>query len=285
MLVTSNNTNSAILTNIVGVLSQIKQTGKANVPLLIDTVSVAVDDLLGFDTLDSLEFTNFNTAEFIDLDSGSTDYTVSFYLDHALTNLLFSDTTAANPSHFSYQSGKVFYTPVDTGMNDATGVSTAKSQPVYFVHVTSSAGLDTVIQYRNALNLMFQTVKVSCTKNPTFTTNDSAAIVVPGSEDQDQIGMSSDLAFLTSTFDVYLQLPIYNWANLSEQVRIAQSQQAENLLRNGLYADRYRNGTCTTKDRNLDGTWIGNIRLLPSDALLKAVVKMKTVHFASATTY
>ena len=285
MIVTSQNINTRVLSDIISTLGQMKISEQANRPLLIEQTQGLGNPTLSWETLTTAQWETLTNVQFEQLGLTGVVYSLTFFTDSELTRPLFTDDSGTSPSRFSVQSGKVFYTPDDSVLNNCPTVSNQFAQSVYYVQVTSTAGLSKVVPYRNADNLIFQSVIVSSKPNPKFTTNENMAIVVPVSEKEYTLPMSGSVVQVVASYDVYLALTIFNWATLSEQERISQGQQINNVVRNALYSDRYRNGTCTFRDRDLDGTYVAEIKVQPSEAVLKGVVRVQCCWFVSTSGY
>src|SRR5437879_81958 len=56
-------------------------------------------------------------------------------------------------------------------------------------------------------------------------------------------------------------------------------------LRLGLYADPLRNGLATQYDRQLQGTAVDEVTLLPSDGVMKGQCKVRVAFMATGTSY
>jgi hypothetical protein len=281
MIVTAVNNNTAVLQNIISTLSQIKVSGQANAAIQIDNQTAGTDPALGLVTLSLDELVNLSVTELAGLPvTGSDVYTINIYSDQARSNLIVTDNSTANPNHFVVDlTGRVFYVPSDTGLNDAATISTTASQPLYYLTVTSTAGLYAELAYNNADNLLFQSVIVSTTDKPTFTQNTNQIVIVPKGERQINMEVSGIHGHVIASFDVYVQQICFNWQNLSEQSRIQKQQQAANLIRNVLYLDRYRGATCTMLGAQLNGTLCKEFKPLASDAVLKGVMRVDCAYW------
>lgn len=280
MLLTSTNRNTAILQNIVQTLEQIKISGRTNQPVLIATYNSSALPLDGFIFLDTAEFNDLDDFEFNDLDtSDSVTYTVSFYVDAARTSLIFTDTSSASPDKFQTISGRVFYSPADVGLNDNASVSTTKSQSTYYLTVTSTAGLNVLTTYDNSQNLLFRNAIVTSKPNPKFTIDANQAIIHPIGEVQEMLPVSGLHGHIIASFDLYIQQIVPDWTKLSEQNRIQYQQQAANMIRNALYADRWRGGATTFVSADLRGTAVKMYKPLISDAVLKGVIRVDCAYW------
>lgn len=260
MIISAENKEQAILTNVRLTLEQIKQGGKANQKLVLEHISIVDDEYLP-------------------------NCTVDYYIDSERTQLLFSEDTDANPDSFSTQGTRTLHTPPDEKINFAQGLSNQFAQALYYVTATFSDGEVIEQTYRNIDNLMFQSVIVTTKANAKFITNDNSVMIYPRSESISNYAANDDLTFATFPMDLYINLNVFNWEKLSEENRWIEGQNVTNIIRNALYADRYRDGNCTLLDKDLQGTNVGNITILPSDAVLKGKIEVKTAFYVSPTTY
>lgn len=253
MIVSAINRDTAIRKNIMDTLSQIKQGGKENIPVVIDTTE--------------------------------SDVLVNFYVDREREQLLFSNSSGDFPERFAVKGSKTYFTPSDEQMNFAPTISDTFSQKLYYTKTFINGDNPTLSTYRNVDNLLFQNVIVSTKRNPDFAQNDNTAIIVVSGEKIEEKQTSDDLAVAFPVYEVYVQLNIFDWSNLSEEKRVDAAENVNNIIRDALYADRYRGGHATLFDQNVNGTYVGQIMILPSDAVLKAVLKIQCAFNVSSTTY
>jgi hypothetical protein len=254
VIVSPINRESAILRNIVDTLKQIKVGGKRNNPVVVE------GDVLA----------------------------ISFFVDEARAQLLFADNHDDHPERFITEGRRTLYYPQDEELNFAPKLSSTFAQPLYWVTASRGNGSDTddvKLVYRNVDNLLFQSVIVASKGNPSFATNENTAIVVPAPEKADVTPANDDRVYVTTAYDIYLQLLVFNWQDLSEHQRMDQLFTAQNVIRDALFRDRYRDGNSTFLDRNVNGTWVGSIEPLPSEAMLKAVIRVQCPFLADSTSY
>ncbi|MDF2434498.1 MAG: hypothetical protein JWP44_4129 [Mucilaginibacter sp.] len=251
MLVSAFSRDNLILTNIIQTLQQMKQSGVANKPLVMPHTATSV--------------------------------TVSFYTDQQRSSLLFTDTSVANPSRFTVQGTGTFYVPPDSLLNAASGLSTTLAQATYYVTATFSDAVVQTLAYRNAANLVFQQVIVASKENPSFTGTENTAIIVPGKVDTQVRPTNTEVIYNIPNFNLYVQLNVYDWTNLSEQNRLVQYQVYGNLIRNALYTDAYRNGNATFWTKNINGTNVDSLKPLPSKDLMRGIIKVQCAYQAFGT--
>src|SRR5690242_16648151 len=218
MIVSATSKQSAILTDIKTTLAQVKQGGKPNLKLVLD-----------------------HTAEDSEYTPGCT---VDFYIDADRTHLLFSENSINDADHFTLSAGRTLYTPPDEQLNFSPRVSDQYAQPLYYVTATFSDAVVKNQTYRNVDNLLFQSVIVSTKRNPDFSTNDNTCIIVPTGEtvkavpgsavDDGDFGGRYDLSYALPTFELYLQVNVFDWENLSEENRVGQLTSINNMIRNAL---------------------------------------------------
>lgn len=255
MIVSAINKEQAIVTNIKQTLQQLKQGGKDNLPIVLNHT--------------------FNNK-----------WDISFYVDPERTQLLFSENSTDDPDSFTAQANRTLYTPPDQLINFAAGISEQYAQPLYYYTATFHGG-DPIITgvYRNIDNLVFQSVIVTTKANAKFVTNANTCMIYPRPSEGRPYGGSDDLIFEIMNIDLFMQLLVYNWANLSEEVRWQTAQNTANLIKNALYVDPTRDDNCTVFDKDLQATDIDNIQVLPSDDLLKLSMRVRCCYRASSTTY
>src|ERR1041384_7417131 len=118
MIITAANIDSAILNNIVSVLSSIKDGTKANIPLVVDQHWLDITE--DFIDLDDEQFEEMSISEFEALvtDGSFTKVTVEFFTDSARTVQLFSKNTQDDPEFFTVAPGiRLIFTPTDAIIN------------------------------------------------------------------------------------------------------------------------------------------------------------------------
>jgi hypothetical protein len=254
MIISAINRDQAVLDNIVSTLSQMRQGGTPLKPLVMDYTAASV--------------------------------TVSFYVDAAKTILLFSDDSTSHPTRFNAVAGRIIYTPQDESINFApTPISDRYCLALYYVTATFSDATVKTYTYNNSANLVFQSVVVSSKDNPNFSTNDNSVVVIPKGQKEEGSEASDDYRFILPEYKLILQLVVYDWTNLSEAARLAKANEVNNLIRNALYADRYRGGNSALYDHDLDGTYVSKIELLPSKNTMKAALTVRCAFLATSTTY
>ena len=251
MIVSAFSRDNAILQNIVQTLQQMKQGAVPNNRLALE-----------------------HTAS---------SCTVSFYIDEGRTHLLFTENTTANAGSFSTEGTRTYYTPPDQKLNFAPTISSVFAQPFYYVTAAFSDSVTLSPVYRNIDNLVFQQVVVSSKDKPEFTTSDNTAIVVAKGFKQEIRQNNDTIQYVLPLYDIYVQLNVFNWAGLSELQRVSQGQVVDNLIRNALYADPTRGSNCTFWSKDLYGTNVDSLRLLPSDAMLKAVIRVHCAYQTAGT--
>jgi hypothetical protein len=269
-----------ILSNLIQTLSQIAPSNNLNAPLVIEQTPSG----FSFATLSSEEFAALTSVQFSGLSSPAV-WSVSFYVDPGRTQLLFTEDSNANPTSFSTLGTRTFYVPPATKLNTAAGLSTTDYQPVYYVNVLFNGVTTLTTTYDNSQNLLFQSVIVSNDKSPKFASNANLCVIVPCDDVNDNSRSNDTYSTVTLTFDLYLQLLIYDWTNLSELNRTNVRMNVQNLIRNALYADRYRNGNSCLRDRNVDGTYVGQIKPLASNDVLKASLRVQCAFLVTPQTY
>jgi len=284
-LIQTQNLNTANLQNIISWLEQIKMSGQQNARLPLGPIPQLDGSVFDLEDLTLLQLNEVTVQELETLPFSVLDCTISFYTDAAKTNLAFTDSTAADEAAFTTVGVNRFYTPPDSLINNATSLSTTLCQPEYFVTATFEDGSVFNTTYNNSKNLMFQSVIVASKPNPQFATATNQAIIVPMGEKNERIKSSGDYDYQLCTFDVYAQLNISNWGGLSEVERITQQQQVVNAIRNTLYIDRYRDSNATFYNKDICGTWVGEMKPIKSDALLKCMVQVKTASLVGSTDF
>jgi hypothetical protein len=277
-LITPLNANIGILNNIIDWLSQIKLATVSNQRVEISEFEIIGDDGFDLGDLTLAELNTLTQEQLAQLPLDELDASISFYLDAARTQLIFTANTGANASDFSINQNKLYFTPPDSLINSATALSTTLNQPLYYWTATFNDpyGEQTFGEYKNSLNLMFQSV-ICANKYPiTFSKNENQAVIVPGVEKQDRKKSSDPVTYLISPFDVNLQLIIPRWDNLDEVIRIQTRQQVTNAIRTALYSDRGRGGYATFYDKEIAGTLVGDFTPAKSDAVLLGRIVVKT---------
>jgi hypothetical protein len=284
-LIVNQNHNSVILNDIINWLSQTKVSGQANLRLPLGEVAIIGGD--GFDigdiTLDQTAIVTLDQLSQLQLNE--LDCNISFYTDAAKTILAFTDNTGANPADWAIIGKKLFYTPPDSLINNAPGLSTTLCQPLYYVTATYTDGTVFETTYKNSANLMFQSVTAASKGSPQFAKDQNQAIIVPSGEKSERKMVAGDFNYLLSTVDIYVQQNILNWDGLSELERLTAQQQVVNTIRNSLYIDRTRNGQCCFHDKDIRGTGVGDMKVIKSDALLKCCVQVKTATLVNSNGY
>lgn len=253
MIVSTISRDAAILDNIVSTLGQLKDGTVANKPLTLDHVA--------------------NTC------------TVDFYVDAAKTQLLFSENSTDNAGSFSTDAGRTIYTPPDPRINFAPTISDIYSQPLYYVTAWFSDATTIEATYANSANLVFQKITVASKKNPPFVTNGNELIIVVCGQKEEGSKAADDYRTITVEFEMYLQLTIYDWKNLSEFNREMARMNVNNLIRDALYADRYREHNATLVNNNVDGTYVGQIQAMESKDTLRGMLNVRCAFLTFSTTY
>lgn len=280
MRITANNRDQAILANLIQTLSQIAPSSHMNAPMVIERTANG----FSFATLSSEEFNALTSVQFSGMSSPAV-WSVSFYVDPGRTQLLFTEDSNANPTSFSTLGTRVFYVPPANKLNAANGLSSVDYQPVYYVTILFNGVTNLLTTYDNSQNLLFQSVIVSNEKNPKFVSNANLCVIVPCDDMNDNSRSNDTYSMVTLTFDLYLQLLIYDWTNLSELNRTNIRMNVQNLIRNALYNDRYRNGNSCLRDRNVDGTFVGQIKPIASSDVLKASLRVQCAFLVTPSTY
>jgi hypothetical protein len=116
-------------------------------------------------------------------------------------------------------------------------------------------------------------------------TNENSAIIVPLEQKVLTRNWNSDIDYLVMPYEIYVQLLVYNWANLSEEQRIIQGMTAGNCIRNALYADRYRASNCTCYSSDLNGTFVSQFKMISSPDTLRGVMTIKCVSMITPESY
>jgi hypothetical protein len=289
MLITvTNNREANLLTNIRATLSQIKDATKANLPLVLQHSLIGGGGGIGFSTLDDATYVALTDAQYVALSSvsgGAVGCTISFYVDQAKSILLFTEDSVTNPSSFATNLSRTIYTPPDAKINASTGISTTAAQELYYVTATFGDGIVINTTYRNADNLLFASVIVATKPNPQFSTNDNSCVIVCGEPQLRESKDSDDRGYVIVPYDLYLQLNVFDWSNLSEENRTLVRIKAENLIRLALYQDRYRNHNAALYSPDIQGTGIGRIKPLESKAVLQACIKVQCAYMTESQNY
>lgn len=253
MIISAINRDAAITQDIVATLEQIKQGGKPNKPLVLNHAS------------------------------GDTCM-VDFYVDVEKTIPLFTENSNDNPDSFGVSGGRTIYTPPDEKINFAPAVSKTYSQPTYYVTASWGEYDPTVINltYPNRDNLLFQSVLVTTDKNPSFTANQNTAILIAPTVRVVNTRANDDRAYVILEYELRVQMAQFQ-CGFSDEDRVLDLMAVGNMIRNALYADRYRGGNCTLMDENLNGTFISPATPLPSTDLLKGSMRIQCVFVAAST--
>lgn len=274
MIVNDLSKDALILQNILSTLRQTKPSGQANVPLVIDHVATCGGDGLNTLSLEELETETLEELASIEIDGGA-QCTVVFYTDEARTDLFFTQNTTDNASNFTVSKGRTLYTPPDSLMNNAGNISTTMAQPIYWVTVIFCDGTVKKTAYRNVDNLLFQNVLVTSKPDPKFATNDNCCIVYPKGQRIEIRQTNAPIDYIILDYVLYLQLNIFGWKDLSESDRVIRGYSFNNLIRNALQSDTSRGGYCTFFNKDLNETYVGNIDLRQSEAVLKGSLKVQ----------
>ncbi len=278
------NREANLLTNVRATLSQIKDSSKANVALVLQ--HTLLSSVEGFANLDDASYVNLTDPQYALLpDTSTIGCTISFYVDAAMSILLLTEDTLNNPSSFSTNLSRTLYTPPDSKMNASSGISTTAAQPLYYYIATFSDSTVLTGTYANSKNLLFASVIVATKPNPQFSTNDNSCVIVPGDPMLHESKEADDRGYVVVPYDLFLQLNVFDWTNLSEENRTIVRIQAENLIRLALYQDRYRNHNAALYSPDIQGTGVGRIRPLDSQALLKACIKVQCAYMTESTNY
>lgn len=252
MIISTIDRDGAILNDIVTTLQQIKQGGVPNRRLPI----MHVDDLC----------------------------TVSFYVDAAKTNLLFTENSTDHASSFTIEGTTTYYVPPDEKINFAPAISDAYSQATYYVTVVFADETTLNLTYRNSDNLLFQQVIVSSKKTPEFSFASNTAILTPNQQKVVTTKANDDRAYVLLDYDLTIQMTKFQ-CGLTDQSRVLALLTVNNLIRNALYADRYRNGNATLYDENVNGTFVSPAQQLPSSELFKGSMKLQCCYMVASTAY
>ncbi len=244
MIISAQNTDQLILSNIVKTLKQVRLGGGACIPLIIQ---------------------------------GQGDISVDFYVDAAKTKLLFSDNSTDSPAQFTTSGTITKYVPEDIKMNYTNeALSDVFCQELYYVTVTLN-GEEVNQTYRNEDNLLFNVI-VSTKPNPQFSTNDDTAIIVPVSSVEEP-RQNMYISYIFQEFDVYLQLTAPNLTDLSELERVNTGYLATNILRRALYFDPTRGHLACFYNKDLDGTSVQECKSMSSSGLyFQGCARVKTVY-------
>lgn len=282
MIFTALNRDVAILSDISATLSQLKDGAKANGPLVLNHDS---NFDLAFNALDTTDFLTLSTDQFLVMPTNADGLTVQFYSDKAKENLVFTDTSAGDEGAFVHQAGRIFYSPPDSLINDADGLSTTLCLPLYWVTATYADSTVLNLTYKNASNLLFTQVIVASKEDAKFVGNDNYAILVPAERKTINVPDNDDRAYEIVSWELRIQMNVLNWTNLSEQVREAARNNAYNLIRLGLFQDRYRSGNSCLYDKNINGTYVSPIKPLPSPDVLRAKMTIQCAYLSTPSTY
>ncbi len=253
MIISCTNHEQLILENIISTISQIRLGGQATAPLIIPSQ-------------DSIQ--------------------VDFYVDAAKTVLLFSENSTDNAANFVSSQDKTLYYPPDLKMNHTEdALSVNYSQPLYYVDVIVDEYTTIEMTYNNRQNMLFQSVIVSTKKDPSFTTNDNSAIIVPAGTEE----IPHEFMHFTNVipqWDIYTQLTSPNLTDLSEMDKVNLGYQVTNILRLALYKDPYRKSICTFYDNQLIGTLVEQATVMPSTGMFfKGNNRVKCCYTANATSF
>ncbi len=244
MIVTPASRDVAILANIVSTLQQIRPSTKA-----MESISVPV---------------------------GTTSIIV--YVDSARTTLLYTDSSPT----MTESGNRYWWTPSDTELNGATGLSTSLCQPLVYLTCQPSG---TQLTYRNLDNLLFSAVSVATKDDPKFLPPGNVAFLLLKAARTIDRRTNDDLSQVLLDFSLNVRLNIPNWAGLSEQVRMTTFMATSNCIRLALMADRYRGGNATLYNADIDGTFVSELTPIESKDLMRGKMRIRSCYWTSPYSY
>lgn len=209
------------------------------------------------------------------LEHHSTSVSVSFYLDAAKTQLVFTESSTAEAPNFTLNAFKTLYIPPDSKINFAPSLSTTYAQPVYFVTATFSDGFVVNTSYTNRKNMMFQQVGIETDENSAMIArSDNTAYIVPGRRETKRMKISEDMYDVLLSYVIIVPLNNFqDFKNLSRETPVALADVWLGNITNALYTDRYRGGNCNFYSADLDGTQVVSATLNQKKGALRIELK------------